>query len=421
MTSTNYSAKNKPSPLVIQHNQLIEARYKLSLQEKRLILWLISQIKLGDIDFLAINISVRELADYLEVSSHNFHSILRETTSNLIGRTLEIYSPTEKKYNQFAWLHAAIYYVDQGLIELHISPFLKPYLLELKQNFTQLQLAHALSLNSTYSIRLYELLKQYQKIGQREMTLADLKAYLGIENGEYKLFGHLRSAVIERACQEINAKTSLRVQMEFIKRSRKITGIRFLIQDSPNSESQDEDIPVEYLENPLFKQLKAYGFSVNKCIELLKNYSSDNIQSTLHEIYSQLQKGKDISNPSGWILSALKNNWELSPDLPAIHQQTETARQDKISQELSELRQQQQQQEQKRLFDGHQKTLVQERWMLLEPNQQEDLLAQILSSDFLRRSWDNSGMKSPVIISLLRPHLLSAQEQDINQWIRHQV
>ena len=51
--------------LVTKHNKLIQARYVLSLQEKRLILWLVSAICPGDTDFHSYRVSVRTLAELL--------------------------------------------------------------------------------------------------------------------------------------------------------------------------------------------------------------------------------------------------------------------------------------------------------------------------------------------------------------------
>ncbi|HSK30464.1 MAG TPA: replication initiation protein, partial [Candidatus Limnocylindria bacterium] len=51
--------------LVTKHNKLIQARFALSLQEKRLILWLVSAIRPGDTDFHSYRVSVRALAELL--------------------------------------------------------------------------------------------------------------------------------------------------------------------------------------------------------------------------------------------------------------------------------------------------------------------------------------------------------------------
>ena len=48
------------------------------------------------------------------------------------------------------------------------------------------QLENILSLSSFYAIRIYELLKQYEKIGKRGINIKELRGYLGIKEGEYK-------------------------------------------------------------------------------------------------------------------------------------------------------------------------------------------------------------------------------------------
>jgi hypothetical protein len=53
--------KDTPSSVVIfQHNNLVEARYSLTLQEKRLILWLISKIRPEEENFKKHELSVQE-------------------------------------------------------------------------------------------------------------------------------------------------------------------------------------------------------------------------------------------------------------------------------------------------------------------------------------------------------------------------
>ena len=60
----------QPSVVVFQHNNLIEARYSLTLQEKRLILWLISRIQPGEADFKKHELTVQEFMKLLELKGH---------------------------------------------------------------------------------------------------------------------------------------------------------------------------------------------------------------------------------------------------------------------------------------------------------------------------------------------------------------
>lgn len=43
-----------------------------------------------------------------------------------------------------------------------------------------MELKHVMSMKSTYSIRIYELLKQYEVIGNREIAIDDLRLMCGI-------------------------------------------------------------------------------------------------------------------------------------------------------------------------------------------------------------------------------------------------
>jgi hypothetical protein len=53
--------KNRQA-VVLKHNTLINARYTLSLQEQRVILWLASQVQPGDTDFKEYRLPIGEFA-----------------------------------------------------------------------------------------------------------------------------------------------------------------------------------------------------------------------------------------------------------------------------------------------------------------------------------------------------------------------
>ena len=57
---------------------------------------------------------------------------------------------------------------------------MKPFLLSLKSHFTTYDVRNILKLPSTYSVRIYELLKQYEKIGKRRFDLQELKEIIGV-------------------------------------------------------------------------------------------------------------------------------------------------------------------------------------------------------------------------------------------------
>src|SRR5512146_2135960 len=98
--------------LVTKHNKLIQARYALSLQEKRLILWLVSAIRPGDTDFHSYRVSVRALAELLGVEKNkNVHAQVAAITRRLMRRVIEIDKLDEKRALQIHWLSSAEYHL----------------------------------------------------------------------------------------------------------------------------------------------------------------------------------------------------------------------------------------------------------------------------------------------------------------------
>ena len=115
--------------LVTKHNKLIQARYALSLQEKRLVLWLVSAIRPGDTDFHSYRVSVRALAELLGVEKNkNIYAQVAATTRRLMRRVIEIETLDEKCFLQIHWLSSAEYHLGQGCVDRnrpHWAAFLR--------------------------------------------------------------------------------------------------------------------------------------------------------------------------------------------------------------------------------------------------------------------------------------------------------
>jgi plasmid replication initiation protein len=185
--------------LVVKSNKVVEARYKLTVQEQRIILALTSMIKPEDKDFHTYRFTINQLMELTGVKGKAYYSQIKEITKGLIEKSLTIKEPTGDL--QIGWLSSAKYWDKEGSVDLCFSPKLKPYLLQLKSHFTQYQLENVAKLRSNYSIRIYELLKQYEGTNQQEriFNLDELRAILGIEDNKHKRFGDFKRHVLEVA------------------------------------------------------------------------------------------------------------------------------------------------------------------------------------------------------------------------------
>lgn len=222
--------------LVCKSNALIEASYKLTAQEQWVILFLTSMIKNNDEDFKEYSLSVKEFSQLARISHKGEYSEVKEITRKLIGRVFTINEPRGPL--QVSWLSSARYQSGEGTVTLRFDPGLKPYLLQLKNRFTKYNLHLVMQMKSSFSIRIYELLKQYEKIGYRDFILSELRERLGIEKDEYPFYGNFKARVLAVAQKEIKAKTDISFEFEEIKIGRSVGKIRFFIQSQTQEEAE---------------------------------------------------------------------------------------------------------------------------------------------------------------------------------------
>lgn len=302
--------KNK---LIVQHNNLIEAHYHLTLQEKRLLCWLISQIKPTDDDFKEHIISVKEFADLIEVKGDHLYKVLDDVTTKLMRRIIIVRGTDSKDFKKVSLLCGAEYQSSKGIVKLNFHPHLKPYILQIKEKFTQIKLADILSLRSIYSIRVYELIKQYENFKKRTIILSDLRNFCGISSEQYKFYNDFKKNILERAKKEINAKTDITVEYIEIKESRKIIAIEWTIQKK-DVEKQERLEKIERLEKELRSQgiivdsLLEHGFSRTTIKRFITLHGEKTVKDAIRAVDLQVERGK-AKNPKAMIRTAIEEKW----------------------------------------------------------------------------------------------------------------
>ena len=220
--------------LIVKGNNLIEASYRLTLTEIRLVLKMVSTIKKDDTDLTPYKFSVSDLLDEFSMHSGDYKEI-KKATSGLLSKVMSIEDLDRKRTLQINFISSAEYYEGQGIVELSFDPKLKPYLLQLRKNFTSFHLSTIKKLKSPYTIRIYELAKQFKKAGQRQLTVDDLKKKLGIPPNQYQRYGHFKQRILLPALKDINQHTELSVTIEESTFGRKIDKILFRITSPKNS------------------------------------------------------------------------------------------------------------------------------------------------------------------------------------------
>lgn len=214
--------------IVYKDNYLIEASYKLTLIEQRLMLYCISKLNPKKPE-RKLTILVEDfIKQFPDVSKKHAYGQIKQAIETLYGRSIKVKDPCSVE--EFRWISAKKYYVDQGSATISFSDEVMPYLCQLEKQFTKYQLRNISAFKRTYSIRLYELLTQYRTLKSRIISVSDLRIALQLDN-KFLEFKELKRKVIEPAINEINEKSDLLIGYELIKKGRSVDSIKFLIKE----------------------------------------------------------------------------------------------------------------------------------------------------------------------------------------------
>ena len=218
---------------VVKSNAMIEASYRLSAQEQRILLAAISQIKKGEkvTDQTMYTISVHDIAEIADISSRALYSELENAALKLKRREIRIpYEPNSKRKKPeilvTCWLQSVRYTPNTGTVQVRFSHDILPYISQLTEQFTIYKLKDVAKLSSSYAIRLYELLIQWNGIGQRIIELEWLKNIFLIED-KYPRIKDFKTRVLEPAIEQINCSTNMWVKWDQKKTGRKVTHFIF--------------------------------------------------------------------------------------------------------------------------------------------------------------------------------------------------
>jgi len=193
---------------------------------------------------------------------------LRESVTSLGSKQIEVVI----KNNEYLtiWMFQSVEtFLGKGYFEVLLSEPILPYLLELKTNFTVLQLKSALSCSSKYSKRLYSLACQWRNArdGKKRFQLDELKEILGLKDPknlkpeQYVEINAFKKNVLDISVFQINEYTDIKFEYKLIKQGRTYTAIDIFI-DQKKSKFQ---LGIDFKESIDFQKnvriIMKYGFS----------------------------------------------------------------------------------------------------------------------------------------------------------------
>lgn len=310
---------------LIQSYIITSAKYDYSVYEKRILYRLIEffqSLTKGEKlnhkvhltkDLFDVSIITMPIAMFLNGEEDKNHSRVKEAIRSLENKKFEyeddrtweiiriISEPKIDKYKEF--------------VTFRINPKVVQAFLDFSKGYSKYELATAMSFESIYAMRFYELLS-----GQKTpitYSIENLKIMFQIQDKYAKVNDFFRY-VIEPAKKELDKASPYSFEYKPIKTGRKITSIKFY----PVYQPQNRDMRIEAKKLKKNTSLR-WDLDIMIINYLKENYifSEDEIQNNrdlfitaqnspkfdlMYFLSEQKVNARNKANPKGWIINAIK-------------------------------------------------------------------------------------------------------------------
>lgn len=219
--------------MVVKANDLIQkSRFHMTLQQQKMALYLISQVSPFDDDFKMYEFSIQEFCKVCGIDStsgKNYQDI-KQCIKDLADISVWVKVNGDEE-TLLRWIEKPYINSKSGQVKVRLDEDMKPYLLQLKENFTRYELIYTLYFKSKYSIRLYELVKSlhYRELEEYRHTFSVDELRNMLDADTYTEYRDFRRRVLDVAVKEINEHSDKLISYNTIKKGKNVVSIELVI------------------------------------------------------------------------------------------------------------------------------------------------------------------------------------------------
>lgn len=224
--------KKYPKNWVVMQNKILQAFYKMTVDEKRLLLLASPIARLIDAtQDDAIEITASDFAEECGIKVNSAYSQMHDASLTLMSKQFS-YKNEKGKRVYVQWVIRSIY--DEACVSLCFTNEVLLMLKEFDKNnpFTKYKKEHVLALKGEYSIDMYHLAKKHEAMSKFYMSLDDYRNELGLTDS-YARINNLKARTLHPAIQEISEKTDIELSYENRKKGGRVIGFDFTVKAKP--------------------------------------------------------------------------------------------------------------------------------------------------------------------------------------------
>lgn len=240
---------------VVKRNILNEIRSNnMTLQELRLFSIYLSKINPKDISTRNVRFPLDDFCRIMELGKDVNIPHFRMTIRRILQQIVEVPNEKGSGYTAFQLFKQAEVEKDEygeWYVEFDAHDKALPLMFDFKRDFFQYQLWNALRLRSANQIRMYEILKQYEKIGKREVSVTELRELLGIGKEEYAdRWNNFKTRVLDSCQQALKQYTDICYTYERGKAGRGGKWLTIVFHIFKNEDNDGQTVIDEFLPVP---------------------------------------------------------------------------------------------------------------------------------------------------------------------------
>ena len=204
--------------LVVKRNVLnqIEIKEKyMTLQELRFFSIYLAKIDQRDISTRAVRFPLVDFQKIMDLNMWDNTDHFEKTLDKLLQKIVHVPNNIGG-YDTFQLFKKSRVGKDkttnEWFVEINAHDDALKLMFEFKNKYFKYELWNVLNLESRNQIRMYEILKQYENVGEREVSVEQLKKWLGIKSDDYtgsSGFQHFRVKVLEACQKALKEKTDI--------------------------------------------------------------------------------------------------------------------------------------------------------------------------------------------------------------------
>lgn len=314
---------NSKNELVVKSNRLVEASYRLTLVEQRIVLFAIVEARrtqngLSADDF--VTIAAADYAAMYGVPLNKAYEQIKEAALALYERGFILYDTDPEsgkpRVIKGRWVSAATYIDGAGSIQLQFSGLIVPYITRLEAEFTRYKLEKVAKMSSAYAIRLYELLMQWGSVGKREIELEWLKKTLMVDK-DYERLDNFKKRVIDVAVAQINEHSDLTTSYTQRKTGRNVTHLIFTFapKEQPQAEPTPAHEPAPNIRgSELFLRLRGHNIPA-KLAEAWIREDAARALATVDYVEARAKNGQIKGSTAGYLRTLFDLGADVGPSV----------------------------------------------------------------------------------------------------------